>query len=324
MLKYLVIFPFLLLTVQAAGTFSVLEHPNSLLFKGNDRLDSNYIGDVLGASLGLYIDADTKWSGLFIDNPFEFPKGVINVMVEGVKGINLSQKAKTFPLTGGDSIDSLNTISSTVEALNSPTINVDLNRGLDSLLTYTDVLGNLQIPTTAKYVGNLKPETYPEDKLFLQQIAAIKALSNKLSDIQNKPTLINIRLSLKSIIEAHGPKSPAVAEALKLISKTVEDFSEKSNKAYGGQLLFTVTTDDSAEVSSRQKRQTQKANDFKKELNLAEYYKEDYPVIFNIILWFMVVFVFALLAISYVIGTMDPGRDSIIYRMTSTRMKKDN
>lgn len=34
--------------------------------------------------------------------------------------------------------------------------------------------------------------------------------------------------------------------------------------------------------------------------------------------------VFSLLAISIVIGDMDPGRDSIIYRMTSTRMKKDN
>lgn len=58
--------------------------------------------------------------------------------------------------------------------------------------------------------------------------------------------------------------------------------------------------------------------------NLALDYNEDYPVIFNIILWFGVVMVFSLLAISYAIGNMDPGRDSIIYRMTSTRMKKDN
>lgn len=59
-------------------------------------------------------------------------------------------------------------------------------------------------------------------------------------------------------------------------------------------------------------------------LNLALSYSDDYPVIFNIILWFSVVLAFSLLAISYTIGYMDPGRDSIIYRMTSTRMKKDN
>lgn len=59
-------------------------------------------------------------------------------------------------------------------------------------------------------------------------------------------------------------------------------------------------------------------------LNLAKSYSSDYPVIFNIILWFGVAMVFALIAISLAIGNMDPGRDSIIYRMTSTRMKKDN
>ncbi|KYM83721.1 Renin receptor [Atta colombica] len=56
----------------------------------------------------------------------------------------------------------------------------------------------------------------------------------------------------------------------------------------------------------------------------AKTYTEDYPVIFNIMLWFGVVFVFSLLAICIAIADMDPGRDSIIYRMTSNRMKKDN
>lgn len=59
-------------------------------------------------------------------------------------------------------------------------------------------------------------------------------------------------------------------------------------------------------------------------LNLAESYSEDFPVIFNIILWFGVLIAFSMLAICYAIAAMDPGRDSIIYRMTSTRIKKDN
>ncbi|XP_043247992.1 ATPase H(+)-transporting accessory protein 2 isoform X2 [Colletes gigas] len=58
--------------------------------------------------------------------------------------------------------------------------------------------------------------------------------------------------------------------------------------------------------------------------NLAKVYSADYPIIFNILLWFGVVFVFSLLAICIAISQMDPGRDSIIYRMTSNRMKKDN
>jgi len=301
----------------------VLEHPNSLEFKGNDKLESTYLGDVLAAALGLYVDTESKWAGLYITDPFELPRGVININVDGINEINLSQKAKSFSLTGDNSDGSVDMITSTVEALNLPAINIDLNKGLDSLLTYTDILGNVQILTTSKYTGNLKPDIYPEDKLFLQQIAAINTLSNKMSDIQNKPNFININLSLRPLIEAHGLNSPALAEVLKTLTDTIEKFGHKSQKAYEKRVLFTVVTDDSVRVSSRQKRSVE-TRAAKKEFNLATNYDENYPVIFNIILWFMVVFVFALLAISYAIGTMDPGRDSIIYRMTSTRMKKDN
>lgn len=63
---------------------------------------------------------------------------------------------------------------------------------------------------------------------------------------------------------------------------------------------------------------------FRPQLNDDDAYSADYAAIFNIILWFGVVFAFSLIAIVYALIDMDPGRDSIIYRMTSTRMKKDN
>jgi renin receptor len=50
-------------------------------------------------------------------------------------------------------------------------------------------------------------------------------------------------------------------------------------------------------------------------MNLAPEYSPENPVIFNIKLWFGVAFTFSLLAISLFIADMDPGRDSIIYRM---------
>uniref|UniRef100_A0A915KXG7 Calponin-homology (CH) domain-containing protein n=1 Tax=Romanomermis culicivorax TaxID=13658 RepID=A0A915KXG7_ROMCU len=54
-----------------------------------------------------------------------------------------------------------------------------------------------------------------------------------------------------------------------------------------------------------------------------KFYNQDYPVVFNIILWFSVSAIVALLFISVSMWYMDPGRDSIIYRMTMTRAKKD-
>jgi len=61
------------------------------------------------------------------------------------------------------------------------------------------------------------------------------------------------------------------------------------------------------------------------DLNLADDVSEDYPVIFNIILFLAITLILALIAISVALATMDPGRDSLIYRVTSAqRFKKDN
>lgn len=56
-----------------------------------------------------------------------------------------------------------------------------------------------------------------------------------------------------------------------------------------------------------------------------ENFDEDYPVVFNILLWLGVSLAIATLSICVAIGSMDPGRDSLIYRVTSAqRFKKDN
>lgn len=58
-------------------------------------------------------------------------------------------------------------------------------------------------------------------------------------------------------------------------------------------------------------------------LNLEWDYDQDYPAMFNIILWIMVAWIISVFVIAYGMWNMDPGRDSIIYRMTSQRLKKD-
>jgi len=58
-------------------------------------------------------------------------------------------------------------------------------------------------------------------------------------------------------------------------------------------------------------------------LNLGKSYSDIYPAIFNIILWLMIALGLAVASVSYCIWFMDPGRDSVIYRMTANRMKKD-
>lgn len=57
--------------------------------------------------------------------------------------------------------------------------------------------------------------------------------------------------------------------------------------------------------------------------NLAYPYNYNYSVIFNIILWMMIGLALAVIVISYNLWNMDPGYDSIIYRMTNQKIRMD-
>lgn len=57
--------------------------------------------------------------------------------------------------------------------------------------------------------------------------------------------------------------------------------------------------------------------------NLAHKYDVDYAVVFNIVLWLMIVLALAVIAIAYNLWNMDPGYDSIIYRMTNQKIRMD-
>lgn len=57
--------------------------------------------------------------------------------------------------------------------------------------------------------------------------------------------------------------------------------------------------------------------------NLAYKYNFEYAVIFNIVLWLMIVLALAVIVISYNLWNMDPGYDSIIYRMTNQKIRMD-
>lgn len=137
------------------------------------------------------------------------------------------------------------------------------------------------------------------------------------------PTATVVRMSLNGISKMQKAESPAPAytEILKVLKDSIEELAVSAEKAYKNQALITLIA--TTQTIQKRVRRATVASDADK-FNIAPSYDENYPVIFNIIFWFAVIMIFSLLAISLAIGNMDPGRDSIIYRMTSTRMKKDN
>ncbi|KAG4067977.1 hypothetical protein HA402_010663 [Bradysia odoriphaga] len=323
MLKTLLIISTLYVAAHAAGRLQILQSPKSLSFKGNDRLESESLADVLAASLGFSVTHPSDWKGLYINDPFNPATGVIAVVFDGVNSFDHVNSAKThsFELVGSGAQESLDSLVFRVQEHNAEAIDLDLTQGYDVLDQYAHILGDIK-PIQEKIVS-LKSSN-PEEKLYKEQIAIIDAFSKQLPLLKTLPKFVTIRLSLAAL-----KRSAAITDAQKQLADSIKSLSENAGKAYKDGAVVAVVTVNDDDVNVRQKRNVRVTRsdplpDPLDSLNLALSYSEDYPVIFNIILWFSVVLTFSLLAISYTIGYMDPGRDSIIYRMTSTRMKKDN
>lgn len=135
------------------------------------------------------------------------------------------------------------------------------------------------------------------------------------------PAFINIRLSMKSLSKPSSTRT----EANKLFMSTINKLNEVVQKKYNDNALFTiVVVDEHIPHHARLRRQVKplEEND-ENPYNIASLSNPDYPVIFNIILWFSLVFIFALIAISLALANVED-KDSIIYRMTGARGKKEN
>jgi renin receptor len=128
---------------------------------------------------------------------------------------------------------------------------------------------------------------------------------------------------LQSVINRHGANSAPTEKAESLLREALANVNDAFRASYNDQVVIATITTDAGHIR-RTREASPKADAPASDLNLSKSYSSDYAVIFNIILWFSVAFTFAIIATAIAIGTMDPGRDSIIYRMTSNRMKKEN
>lgn len=334
------------MAARATGEFSVVFSPDSVSFTGSEPLQSEYVDDVFNAAVGNAIPGDAEWSGMTVENPFSLPKGVIAVSVDGVAHIELPSNTKTYAMEGNDADESLSAMISELQASSKVVCDINLIDEVgEGVENYNLCFGDTPVPDIK--TKSLNPVLHSADRDFIQAIGLIKAAFGNLDKLTKTSHFLFFRLSLEPISKAHGEKSEAMNEATKLLADAISELNIAVQNLKDNKLIVAITN---KAISGRTKRQTEdKASpdaapaaaapataadapnnpeapnaSSNEDYNIASYYSEDYPVIFNIILWFMVTFGFSLLAICYAIGTMDPGRDSIIYRMTSTRMKKDN
>ncbi|XP_026282038.2 ATPase H(+)-transporting accessory protein 2 [Frankliniella occidentalis] len=320
--------------VAAEGELQVLHSTDSLHFHGHERLSQDTLKEVLSASLGFTIEKSSDWKGLRILDPFQYSEAVAVLVVDGVK--NLDSKLPhihRYPLTTTEhEEDTWQSLRSRIDARfphkvhNNSVYRVDLQ----DIVTggQSPLLDGVRIAQDAQEYKYLDVDV-EEDAQLLKEVQVLRALAHKIETLgiahDGLPDLYWIVLrGLHAVSDRHGATSLATIEAKQLVSEAGNALSQAFSNVYDGRVVFaTVATDSSHTRRARSLLQDSSA-DTPVTIDDPTAYSDDYPVIFNIILWFSVVLIFALIAISVAIADMDPGRDSIIYRMTSTRMKKDN
>ncbi|KAG7310039.1 hypothetical protein JYU34_004571 [Plutella xylostella] len=329
--KVLFLFSLVLAVIgtNAVGELRILHSPDSLKFQGSSGTQESVLKDIFSASLGLSVEEDSEWNGLSIVDPFKTPEAVVEVYIDGISSLGNveNSKVKTFPLKADEyEPETFQMLKHRINQRFSDGSNTLINVKLSDPAGISSLFGDMAIPKVSKQsLQHLKQDQVEEDYSFLQDLAVLKAITEKVSSgaisPDNSVDFYNLRVtSLHALSDYHGPSSMQTKEAKKLLVSALEELSRAFVQAYDGAVLVTAVTSDIEHT--RRARAVAAPREFK--LNDDDAYSVDYAAIFNIILWFGVVFAFSLIAIVYALIDMDPGRDSIIYRMTSTRMKKDN
>ncbi|XP_063635290.1 ATPase H(+)-transporting accessory protein 2 [Cydia splendana] len=318
---------------NAAGEFDVIHSPKSLSFFGSSKIPESLLKEVFSAALGLSVEEGTEWDGMTILDPFTLPEAVVEVYVDGVPslGETIESKSNAFPLTVDEyEPDTFEVVRHRIQQRfsngRSRLLKIKLT---DVNQLSSGVFADIKVPKVLKLSLSHLKYSVEEDSAFLHELAALKAITEKInSGIVSGDNIVDFYhfrfQSLHDLSDFHGPNSLQVKEAKKLLGSAISELSSAFAKAYDGAVLVAAVATDVAHTRRTVRAAPNAPAQQQRSLSSEDSYSEDYSAIFNIILWFGLVFAFSLVAIVYAIMDMDPGRDSIIYRMTSTRMKKDN
>lgn len=299
-----------------AGDLTISYAPSTLRFGQASALRASSLDDVLAAAMG-YTPETSSWSGLTVTSPFKSPSAVVVVGLDG-SGSELLQEGVRYTLQEDQPLLKVfASLHSTVSARAQRPIHFQHMEVADSV-------DEDEVPASLES-SSLETNRQP-DAAFLLEVSAMPNLLTKVEANSSAPhggqDFYFFQLeSFAHLVKAYGDDSPQVREGKQLVRDGVSKLVTAARAQYGDQVLVVSAVLDKP-VSTRRERSLLQSEAVK-DVNLAVEYSEDYPAIFNIILFLSIVLLLAVIATSASMAYMDPGRDSIIYRMTNPRMKKD-
>lgn len=301
------------------GDITVSYSPSSLRFGSADSLYSSELDDVIAASLGYTPDGLT-WPGLTVTSAFKYP---VASVVFGIKteGFPIKIEGASYELKEDASLmESYNSVSSLIGARAERPVHFE-KLNILSLTSHVDVAA---LPQTSSL-----SENNPIDMAFLQEMALLSTISDYLkvnsSRADNGQDIFFVNIdSFATLVKEYGADSLQVKEASELLRSSLEQALYRLRSLYDDRVvIFDALLSEERHVRRIREAMFADVKNDSVSYNLASVYSEDFPVVFNIILILSIILVVAIIGVTAAMGFMDPGRDSIIYRMTNPRMKKD-
>uniref|UniRef100_A0A3Q2YF25 Renin receptor n=1 Tax=Hippocampus comes TaxID=109280 RepID=A0A3Q2YF25_HIPCM len=343
-------------------SLTVLQAPEFVSFqKGKWPISGEKIPDLVALTMGFSVQEDLSWPGLEAGPLFQRPRANVLVVVRGADDLDFPQSVASYPLENPVPF-TLDSVAETVHSLFAEDTPVVLQLAPSEERLYMLGKANAvfeDLPVTLQQIrGRLFQDgsvlaTLPlkslsrnaeADLLFLSEIQVLYDITALLQRHRHlakdhSPDVYSLELSgLEELSRVYGQDSPQHRDAIALLSSVLQKFGEDVYNLYGNSAVVEVVTVKNFEapltrksrsiLESKQIVSPYCVNCFLQSnpgspYNLAYKYNFNYAVVFNIVLWLMIVLALAVIAVSYNLWNMDPGYDSIIYRMTNQKIRMD-
>jgi len=318
------------------GHFVVVHSPKSVRFVETDKhLAVAKVADVILATFGRQTENTFKWNGLLQGNFFQRPKANVLFSINGVHStteLNLTSQLAYRTTENGHHMDADSIVSGLKcyikdeRPLLFADMSVDPSYQLQTITDDSDL--NIMLPLPSPHKRSLLAQELTAIDYIVMQISKNFAALQRSS-----PDFFHFRLDgLETVREKYGVDSAQMREALSLVGETISKATLELRKLYEDNLVVEVLTYSPAGLRTKMSagrkgrrllQQTTAISYIEEQnsLNLAPEFTWMYPEMFNITLWFMVVFVLIIFGVAWCIWFTDPGRDGLIYRMTTTHLK---
>ncbi|KAK1902668.1 Renin receptor [Dissostichus eleginoides] len=320
-------------------SLTVLQSPDFVSFqKGDWPISGEKIPDLVALTMGFSVQEDLAWPGLKAGPLFQRPRANVLVVVRGVDSLDMPNSVASYPLENPVPF-TLDSVAETVHSLFAEDTPVVLQLAPSEERLY--MLGKANavfedLPVTLQQIRarlsqdgsvlaslplNSLSRNAEADLLFLSEVQVLHDITALL---QRHKHLLS---GLEELSRVYGQDSPQYRDATAILANVLQKFGEDVYGLYGNSTVVEVVTVKTFQApltrKSRSILESKQISNPGSPYNLAYKYNFQYAVIFNIVLWLMIALALAVIVTSYNLWNMDPGYDSIIYRMTNQKIRMD-